>query len=204
VQKRRVVREVPLAVNGLHNAYAGVRTIYQTSVKGESLALLDAKTGDVRRVDRLPGQPRTAALLPDESRVYIQLSWRHGFIEWDLTQGREVRRVSWPEPDGRDSEWTKCHGIAVAGDELWACSALDDDVKIYSLPDLEPKGRVALGRHPHWIAFGADGETVYVTNMEPDERRGTVSVIDRARRRVLATLEVGRRPKRVVGLVVRR
>jgi YVTN family beta-propeller protein len=48
---------------------------------------------------------------------------------------------------------------------------------------------------PRWFAATDDETTLYVSNTTPAEDHGTVSVIDRIGRTVVATLDVGKAPK---------
>ena len=214
VLERRVAAEIPLLdrdgttpLMGLHNAYTGAsgRWIYETAIFSRALVRIDAAGWRVDRLYPLAGQPRPAALRADESKIYLQFSQLHGFVELDLESGEETARVEWPEPPGSRPGFTKCHGIAIAPGEaeLWANSSLENAVHVYSLPELVEIARIEVGRRPHGIATSADGSTVYVVNEQPAARHGTVSVVDRVAKRVVATLDVGARPKRIHGVRLR-
>jgi YVTN family beta-propeller protein len=209
LEARRVAGEIPMRerdgvtpMKGLHNAYAGTggRYIYQTAIGSRALARIDAVTRRVERMYLLNGQPRPAAILPDESKAYLQFTHLNGFVELDLRTGAETARVTWPEPPGGRNLATRCHGIAISADgtELWAASNVDEAVYAYALPELQPIARIDLGGRPHWIAFSRDGSKVYVT----DRQHGRVSVIDRAARRLTGTLDTGAQPTRVLSVVV--
>ena len=211
VDERRVAAEIPLRDGDgpllqLHNAYAGAggRFIYQTALRGRALARIDSTSQKLDRLFHLRGQPRPAALLADESKVYLQYTRLHGFVEVDLATGKEIARIEWPEPPAAGVHRTKCHGIGIAPDEteLWASSHLERGVRVYSLPGLNEVARIELGDRPKWIAFSPDGERVYVTIAGSGAGRGTVSVVDRRARRVVATIPVGAEPRRVHSVVV--
>ena len=68
---------------------------------------------------------------------------------------------------------------------------------MYSLPALEQQAVIEVGVLPNWIAFSRNGSTAYVTNTDPAEAHGSVSVIDLASKQVVVTLDVGIAPKRV-------
>ncbi|HEV2281935.1 MAG TPA: plastocyanin/azurin family copper-binding protein [bacterium] len=55
-------------------------------------------------------------------------------------------------------------------------------------------GIINVGKFPHWIATSSDGRTAYVTN----EGANSVSVIDVEMRRVVATIDVGNAPRKIV------
>jgi YVTN family beta-propeller protein len=52
---------------------------------------------------------------------------------------------------------------------------------------------VPTGKAPHWIGLGGDGSRAYVTN----ESDNTVSVVDIAQRKVVATIPVGNGPRKI-------
>jgi YVTN family beta-propeller protein len=193
----------PLA--GFHNAYAGVERMYVTAVRSRALAVLDARSGETLDVHALPGEPRPAALAADESRVYLQLTGLHGFVAWDLARREEAGRVEWgPLPDETPPPpWTPAHGLGVepSGAALWATSTPDRVLRVHALPGLEPLGEAPVGEDPNWIAFSPDGAWVYVSNTTKGRPRGSVTVVDRVTRSVVATIPVGREPKRIVALV---
>jgi len=64
------------------------------------------------------------------------------------------------------------------------------------LPDVMTSAvvsRVPTGKAPHWIAVNSDGSRAYVTN----ESDNSVSVVDLAQRRVVATIAVGNGPRKI-------
>ncbi|HEY6561396.1 MAG TPA: hypothetical protein VI072_29185 [Polyangiaceae bacterium] len=195
------------ALVALHNTYAshdGTR-MYVTAILSHKIAEIDVESRQLTRIFALSGAPRPAAITRDDRKMYVQLSDLHGFIELDLETGEETARVEWPDdgrrPPGYDAGplLTKCHGIGLTpdGQELWAASNIEGNVRVYSTPDLRELAVVTVGTMPNWIAFSRDGATAYVTNTDPAAGHGTVSVIDVRARRVTATLAVGRAPKRV-------
>ena len=103
------------------------------------------------------------------------------------------------------------HGLGVSpdGKTLWVTSIFANAVFAYSLPGLEPRGYVKLpeirlqGRDPisvvsNWVTFTPDGR-LYVSNAAAK----SVSVIDTAGMKLVATVPVGEVPKRINTLVLR-
>lgn len=191
----------------LHNTYAshdGER-MYVTAILSQKIAEIGVESRQLQRIFPVSGQPRPAVISHDDRKMYVQLSDLHGFIELDLESGEETARIEWPDdgarPPGYDAGplLTKCHGIGLTpdGKELWAASNIEGNVRVYSTPDLRELASVQVGTMPNWIAFSRDGGTAYVTNTAPAADHGTVSVIDVRARRVRATLDVGKAPKRV-------
>jgi len=184
-----------------HNTYASSdgRSIFATAIFSRKIAKIDAATREIVRVYPLAGQPRPAALLDDLSKIYVQYSQLHGFVEVDLESGSETARIVWPEARESPDSFTKCHGIGISPDQkqLWAASNIDGMVYAYSLPDLRLVGSVAVGDMPNWIAFTPDSRFVYVTVQGDEISNGLVRVIDTTSLSIESTIEVGHKPKRI-------
>jgi len=191
-----------------HNTYASSdgRWIFATSIFSRKIAKIDAETRQIVRVYPLAGQPRPAALLDDLTKMYVQYSQLHGFVELDLSTGRETARIVWTETRESPDPFTKCHGIGISPDQkqLWAASNIDGRVRAYSLPDLQLVGSIAVGDMPNWLAFTPDSRFVYVTTQEDEVSNGNVTVIDTTSFSIVSTIEVGHKPKRIHTLNVGR
>ncbi len=195
----------------LHNTYlsADGRSVYSTAIASEKIARVGVESRAVERVYHVNGQPRPAAITRDQSKMYVQLSALIGFVEIDLSSGEETARIELPDdgsrPDGWDG-WTHSHGLGInpAGTELWTASTVGGKWYVYSLPDLRQLAVIAVGALPNWITFTPDGRTAYVTNTAAADPHGTVSVIDAATREIVATISVGKEPKRIHAVAVPR
>jgi YVTN family beta-propeller protein len=210
----QVVQDVPMidpgtsgpdaVLQGLHNSYLSPdgRHVYQTAIFSMSIARIDVASRAVDRIYELAGEPRPAAIAPDQSKMYVQFSPLVGFVEVDLESGAETARIEFADdgrrPPGWDG-WTHSHGIGLhpTAPEVWAASTVGGRWHVYSLPDLTALATIDVGALPNWIAFTPDGAYAYVTNTASAEPNGTVSVIETRRREVVATLAVGREPKRI-------
>jgi YVTN family beta-propeller protein len=207
----QVVQDVPMVdpgtsarLQGLHNSYLSPdgRHVYQTAIFSMSIARIDVASRAIDRIYELAGEPRPAAIAPDQAKMYVQFSPLVGFVEVDLESGEETARIEFPDdgqrPPGWDG-WTHSHGIGLhpTTPEVWAASTVGGRWYVYSLPDLSALATIEVGVLPNWITFTPDGAYAYVTNSESAEPKGTVSVIDTRRRAVVATLAVGREPKRI-------
>jgi YVTN family beta-propeller protein len=192
---------------GLHNTYASYdgKRMYVTAIMSKSIAEIDVASHAMTRVFSLSGQPRPAALRKDDRTLYVQLSELHGFVELDLASGLETRKIEWPDDGSRPVGYedltipTKCHGIGLTPDEsqLWAASNLQGNVRLYSVPALEELAVIKVGTLPNWIAFTKEGDFAYVTNTDIAAPHGTVSIISVSERKVIATIDVGKAPKRI-------
>lgn len=191
-------------MRGLHNMYTSDdgTTVFATAIFGKQIARIDVSSRQIQRVYAIAGEPRPLALTHDLSKMYVQLSDLQGFIAVDLETGAETARVEIPDdgarPPGWDG-WTFAHGIYLTRDEseLWVDSVVAGKVYVYSVPALEQLATLDVGVMPRWFGATEDETTLYLSNTTPAEDHGTVSVIDRVARKVVATLDVGKAPKDV-------
>jgi YVTN family beta-propeller protein len=205
------VDELRVPLPTLHNAYVnGDGThVYQTSITGQAIVKINIDERAIVRQYAINGQPRPAQILRDESSLFTQLTALNGFIQIDLESGDELARIAWPEPQqlppGYDPQ-AKCHGLGLNRDdsEIWATSSMLSQVRVYSVPALEPLAEIDIGPIPNWMDFSHDGKEVYITSQVPAERNGEVAVIDTVQKKVIATIEVESRPKRIHALILPR
>jgi YVTN family beta-propeller protein len=157
---------------------------------------------------------RPMAVAPDERFVYLQVSFFHGFVEFDTqapdadpTQTYDgeptvgaVRRVV-PLPDrtnGMPREQyvldSAHHGLAIneAGTTLCAAGTMSDYAAIVDRESLRST-IVDVGAKPYWATNGAVGDECWVSVSGEDK----VVVIDYASARTIATVPVGDHPQRV-------
>ncbi|MBV8165184.1 MAG: hypothetical protein JO021_00235, partial [Alphaproteobacteria bacterium] len=217
-----VTKSVPMH-GRLHNVYVTPDGKYAIagSVRAKILTVVDLQTEQPVWELGFDGGVRPMAIEagPDGAtrRIFVQLSDLHGFAVVDVSTRKEVQRVQFPAQynafgaeEGRLG--TPSHGLAIApdGKSLWATSILSNSLFAYSLPDLQLLGRApltveklpdrpTLGAVPDWITFAPDGKTIYVSN----STFRSVSAVDTAKFKVVATIPVGEVPKRLNTLVLR-
>jgi YVTN family beta-propeller protein len=157
---------------------------------------------------------RPMAIAPDERFVYLQVSFFHGFVEFD-TQAPDadpaqtypgepavgaVKRVV-PLPDrtnGMPREQyvldSAHHGLAIndAGTTLCAAGTMDDYAAIVDRASLRST-IVDVGAKPYWAVDGALGDECWVSVSGDDK----VVVIDYRTAKPIATIPVGDHPQRV-------
>jgi DNA-binding beta-propeller fold protein YncE len=184
------------------------------STKGDRwFQVVDARTLEVlKRIDmgeKLDefGEPdmssavRPMALSPDERFLYFQVSFFHGFVEYDLQQDRVLRLARLPVSDDaarkRREEYlldSAHHGLAMnpAGTKLCAAGTMSDYAAIvsrktfsYTIP--------AHGIKPYWSTNSAGGRYCFVSFSGDD----AVSVISYRKERELARIPVGDHPQRM-------
>jgi YVTN family beta-propeller protein len=181
--------------------------------KGERvLEIVDANTLKVLRKINISqkladfGMPnmssavRPMALSPDERYAYLQVSFFHGFVEYDLEEDRVARVAHLPLSDDakklRRDQYildSAHHGIAMSGDGTKLCVAgtMSDYAAIVSRESFRYKVH-PLGARTYWATSSADGKYCYVSVAGDD----TVSVLAYDTEQEIARIPVGDHPQR--------
>ncbi|MEM9056190.1 MAG: serine/threonine protein kinase [Pseudomonadota bacterium] len=182
------------------------------TLKGQRLfQVVDANTMEVlERVDmreKLDAFGRTdisPAVRPmahtaDERMFYLQLSFLHGFVEYDLEAGRITRLADLPKTTTATRKQyvndSAHHGLAISGDDRTLCVAgtMDDYVAIVDIETFDHQVLTGLGEKPYWVVTDKAGEHCYVSWSGTDQ----MSVIHYADAREVARVDVGDHPQRI-------
>jgi DNA-binding beta-propeller fold protein YncE len=182
--------------------------------------IVDASTLQVlRRVDmgdklaehgypNMSAAVRPMALTPDERYVYFQLSFLHGFVEYDLVQDRPLRIANLPLSEEaqrmRRDEYlldSAHHGLAMnpAGTKLCVAGTMSDYAAIVSRRSFAHR-LVQVGEKPYWATNSGDGKRCFVSVSGNDR----VSVISYRTGEEVARIPVGDHPQRMRMGVIRR
>jgi DNA-binding beta-propeller fold protein YncE len=182
--------------------------------------IVDAKTLQVlRRIDmgdklaaagwpNMSSAVRPMALSPDERYVYFQLSFLHGFVEYDLVQDRPLRIAQLPLSEEaqqmRREEYlldSAHHGLAMnpRGTKLCAAGTMSDYAAIVNRRTFAYK-LIQVGEKPYWSTNSGSGRYCFVS-VSGDDR---VSVIAYRTGREVARIAVGDHPQRMRMGVIRR
>jgi DNA-binding beta-propeller fold protein YncE len=202
--------------------HASIGTVYtdtddpsQDATKGERVfEIIDARTLQVTKTLDMsqklaeaghPGMSaavRPMALSRDERFVYFQVSFFHGFVEYDLRRDRVTRVAALPLSDAAkglsrqqyllDSAH---HGLAMnpAGTKLCAAGTMSGYAAIVARKSLALQRTVPVGETPYWSASSDDGRYCFVS-VAGDDR---VSVISFRTAREVARIRVGDHPQRM-------
>jgi hypothetical protein len=180
--------------------------------KGERyFQIVDARTNEVRRrIDmgeklaeagypNMSSAVRPMTFAPRERFVYFQVSFFHGFIEYDLRRDRVRRVVPLPNlvPDTPREAYlldSAHHGIAMnpAGTRLCVAGTMSDYAAIVSRRTLRYK-LIHGGEKPYWSTNSGNGRFCFVSWAKSDR----ISAISYKTRKEVARIDVGHHPQRM-------
>jgi hypothetical protein len=144
---------------------------------------------------------RPMALSPDERYVYFQVSFFHGFVEYDLRRDRVLRLARLPLSEKakklRRDEYvldSAHHGIAMnpAGNKLCVAGTMSDYAAVVHRSNFRYQ-IAARGGKSYWVTNSGDGRNCFVS-FSGDDR---VSVVSYASEREIASVRVGDHPQRM-------
>jgi YVTN family beta-propeller protein len=182
------------------------------STKGDRwFQIVDANTNQIRRrIDvgkklaqaghpRMSSAVRPMALSPQETYVYFQVSFFHGFVEYNFGRDRVTRIARLPNlvPEIPREEYlldSAHHGIAMnaAGTKLCVAGTMSDYAAIVSRETFRYK-LIKRGKKPYWSTTSKNGRNCYVSWSGSD----AVSVISYATKKEVARIPVGDHPQRI-------
>lgn len=143
---------------------------------------------------------RPVAFTPDESKLYFQVSFFNGFLEYDVAADRITRTKTLPknpETDENRTTWvndSRHHGMSMSpkGDKLCIAGTMDDYATVVDRATLE-EGPLVAAAKPYWATVSGDGKACVISESGADR----VTAIDFATGRKVASVPVGDHPQRV-------
>ena len=145
---------------------------------------------------------RPMTLSPDERWLYFQVSFFHGFVEYDLKNFRVRRLFQLPRTNSQGVPRQQYlldsahHGIAMnpRGTRICVAGTMDDYAAVVTRRNKATKIlQFAEGAKPYWVTPSANGRYCYISLSGLDR----VAVIDYRTRRVVKSFRVGDHPQRM-------
>jgi DNA-binding beta-propeller fold protein YncE len=184
------------------------------ATKGERVfEIIDARNWRVlKRIDMgkkldefgepdMSGAVRPMALAPDEHFVYFQVSFFHGFVEYDLQRDRVTRLAHLPVSDEARSKRREDylldsahHGLAMnpKGTKLCVAGTMSDYAALVNRRTFAYK-LVAGGHKPYWATNSKNGAYCFVSFSGDD----VVSAISYRKKKEVGRIPVGDHPQRM-------
>ncbi|MFF7092078.1 YncE family protein [Streptomyces rubradiris] len=143
---------------------------------------------------------RPAVFSPDESKLYFQVSFFNGFLEYDVATDRITRMKTLPKNPATSEDRTtwvndsRHHGISMnpAGTKLCVAGTMDDYAAVVDRASFQ-EGPLVPAAKPYWATVSGDGKDCVVSESGADQ----VTAIDFATGRKVASIAVGDHPQRV-------
>lgn len=206
----------------LNSAIGNVETSldaqWQDFTKGKRyITIADANTYKVlKKIDLRPAldafgrkdlsnSVRPMVFSKDESKLYAQVSFFNGLVEYDLNQDKITRIAQLPGSSTIPKDRTKWvndsrhHGLSISadGEKLCVAGTMDDYATIVDRRTLQATQLIPAGK-PYWATRSPDGKSCVISESETD----VVTVIDFATGNKVLSVPVGNHPQRVrVGYV---
>ncbi|KQX49891.1 MULTISPECIES: YncE family protein [unclassified Streptomyces] len=143
---------------------------------------------------------RPLVLTPDGKKLYFQVSFFKGFLEYDIATDRITRSKELPGNPATDTDRTtwvndsRHHGLSMSPDGTKLCVAgtMDDYATVVDRATLQ-EGPLVTASKPYWATVSGDGRSCVVSESGADR----VTAIDFATGRAVASVDVGDHPQRV-------
>ncbi|MGI5404683.1 YncE family protein [Streptomyces sp. CA-135486] len=143
---------------------------------------------------------RPVAFTPDQSKLYFQVSFFNGFLEYDVAGDRITRAKTLPKNPATSEDRTtwvndsRHHGLSMnaVGDKLCVAGTMDDYATIVDRSSLQ-EGPLVTASKPYWATVSGDGASCVISESGADR----VTAIDFATGKKVASVAVGDHPQRV-------
>ncbi|MFJ5532988.1 YncE family protein [Streptomyces sp. NPDC093261] len=143
---------------------------------------------------------RPAVFTPDESRLYFQVSFFNGFLEYDVAADKITRVKTLPKNPATSEDRTtwvndsRHHGISMnpSGTKLCVAGTMDDYATVVDRATLQ-EGPLIIAAKPYWATVSGDGKDCVISESGADQ----ITAIDFATGEKVASVPVGDHPQRV-------
>ncbi|MEU9412399.1 YncE family protein [Streptomyces sp. NPDC048281] len=143
---------------------------------------------------------RPAAFTPDWSKMYFQVSFFNGFLEYDIATDKITRVKTLPANPATSTDRTtwlldsRHHGISMKPDGTKLCVAgtMDNYATIVDRATLQ-EGPLVTASTPYWATVSGDGKDCVISESGADQ----VTAIDFGTGQKVTSVPVGDHPQRV-------
>ncbi|MDV9172560.1 YncE family protein [Streptomyces sp. W16] len=143
---------------------------------------------------------RPAAFSPDWSKLYFQVSFFNGFLEYDVATDKITRVKTLPANPATSTDRTtwlldsRHHGISMnpEGTKLCVAGTMDNYATIVDRATLQ-EGPLVTASTPYWATVSGDGKDCVISEAGADQ----VTAIDFATGQKVLSVPVGDHPQRV-------
>jgi DNA-binding beta-propeller fold protein YncE len=143
---------------------------------------------------------RPIAFTPDWSKMYFQVSFFNGFLEYDVATDKITRSKTLPENPALNKDrktWlldSRHHGMSMnpSGTKLCVAGTMDDYATVVDRATLQ-EGPLVSANKPYWTTVSGDGGACVISEAGADQ----VTAIDFATGQKLTSIPVGDHPQRV-------
>ncbi|MET9298621.1 MULTISPECIES: YncE family protein [Micromonospora] len=143
---------------------------------------------------------RPAVFTPDGSRLYFQVSFFNGLVEYDVATDRVTRVATLPKNPATSEDRTtwvndsRHHGLSMSPDGTRICVAgtMDDYATVLDRATLR-EGPLVPASKPYWATVSGDGRDCVISESGADQ----VTAINFATGQKVASVPVGDHPQRV-------
>ncbi|MFE4263567.1 YncE family protein [Streptomyces sp. NPDC056883] len=143
---------------------------------------------------------RPMSFTPDESKLYFQVSFFNGFVEYDVAADRITRIKTLPVNPATSTDRTtwvndsRHHGMSMSpdGSKLCIAGTMDDYATVVDRATLE-QGPLVPAAKPYWATVDGDGSGCVISESGADQ----VTAIDFATGAKRVSVPVGDHPQRV-------
>ncbi|RRJ28021.1 YncE family protein [Halocatena pleomorpha] len=162
------------------------------------LTFLVPETMETMRTVQFNEGVRPIAITDDGRWIYVQLSYFHGFHEYDAVNDQITRTKRLPKTDhvpDAEHEYpaqSAHHGIDISGDGKYLCIAATTSwyAAIVRRSDLRLIEMIPVGKFPYWVQTAPDGEHAFV----PVRKENEISVINYEAAAEVARIPTGAEP----------
>ncbi|WP_433521424.1 YncE family protein [Nocardia pseudovaccinii] len=143
---------------------------------------------------------RPVAFTPDQTKLYFQVSFFNGFVEYDVASDKILRIKELPKNPKTSTDrkdWvndSRHHGLSMdpSGAKLCVAGTMDDYATIVDRATLQ-EGPLVTAAKPYWATVSGDGKACVISESAADQ----VTAIDFATGNKITSIPVGDHPQRI-------